>query len=54
VPATGFGGGGGGRFGTPLGPLLAPGTYMVRLTAGGQTLTTSVDVLEDVWMNIER
>ncbi len=56
--AGGFGGGGGGGggfgFGTPQGPLLAAGSYMVRLTAGGQTLTTSVDVLEDVWMNVER
>ena len=47
----GGGGGGGGRgFGTPLGPLVEPGTYMVRLTAGGHTLTSSVDVLEDTWM----
>ena len=58
VAATGFGGGGGGGggfgFGTPQGPLLAPGSYMVRLTAGGQTLTTSVDVLEDVWLSSEK
>ncbi|HKV98509.1 MAG TPA: hypothetical protein VJN96_01735, partial [Vicinamibacterales bacterium] len=39
----GFGGGGGGE-------LVDPGTYLVRLTAGGQTLTTSVVVLEDIWM----
>jgi photosystem II stability/assembly factor-like uncharacterized protein len=37
----GFGGGGG---------LLLPGTYMVRLTVAGQTMTTSVVVLEDIWM----
>ena len=59
VPATGFGGSGGGGgggfgFGPPQGPLLAPGSYMVRLTAGGQTVTTSVDLLDDVWMNQER
>jgi hypothetical protein len=55
VAAGGFGGGGGGfGFGTPLGPLLAPGSYMVKLTAGGQTLTTSVDVLDDIWMSAER
>jgi hypothetical protein len=56
VAAGGFGGGGGGGFGfgAPQGPLLAPGSYMVRLTAGGQTLTTSVDVLEDIWMSVER
>jgi len=49
----GFGGGRGGGFGgpaVPLGNLLEPGTYMVRLTAGGQTLTTSVILLEDIWM----
>lgn len=55
VPVTGFGGGGGGfGFRAPQGPLLAAGSYMVRLTAGGQTLTTSVDVLDDVWLNAER
>jgi photosystem II stability/assembly factor-like uncharacterized protein len=57
VAVTGFGGGGGGGgfgFGTPQGPLLAAGSYMVRLTAGGQTLNTSVDILEDVWMSAEK
>ncbi|HEX4748430.1 MAG TPA: hypothetical protein VH302_02710 [Bryobacteraceae bacterium] len=58
VAAGGFGGGGGGGggfgFGTPQGPLLAAGSYMVRVTAGGQTLTTSVDVLDDVWMAAEK
>jgi hypothetical protein len=38
----GFGGGGGG--------MVAPGTYLVRLTIGGETHATSVTVLEDVWM----
>jgi hypothetical protein len=42
----GFGGGGGG-FG---GALVTPGSYMVRLTIGGNTLTSSVSVLEDIWM----
>jgi hypothetical protein len=48
----GFGGGGGGGFGgfAAQGPLVQPGAYMVRLTIGSQTLTSSVDVLEDVWM----
>jgi hypothetical protein len=48
----GFGGGGGGGFGNfaPQGPLVEPGTYMVRLTVGSQTLTTSVTVLDDIWM----
>jgi hypothetical protein len=48
----GGGGGGGGGFGggAPQGPLLEPGTYMVRLVAGGQTLLSSVDILEDTWM----
>jgi hypothetical protein len=46
------GGGGFGDFGprTPLGPLLDPGNYMVRLTVGGKTLMTSVDVLADAWL----
>jgi hypothetical protein len=42
--AVGFGG-----F-APLGNLVEPGAYMVRLTVGGQTQTSSVDVLEDTWM----
>ncbi len=46
----GGGGGGGGRGGFVQGPLLEPGTYMIRLTVGTQTLTSSVDVLEDIWM----
>jgi photosystem II stability/assembly factor-like uncharacterized protein len=48
----GFGGGGGGGFGgfAVQGPLVQPGAYMVRLTIGTQTLASSVDVLEDVWM----
>ena len=50
VSGGGFGGGGGGFGRTPQGPLLEPGTYMIRLTAGGQTLTSSVDVLEDQWL----
>lgn len=41
----GFGGGGGGG-----GTLVQPGSYVVRLTVGGQTLATSVVVLEDIWM----
>lgn len=43
------GGGRGGFGGAAAGPV-PPGTYMVRLTAGGQTLTTAVVVLEDIWM----
>jgi hypothetical protein len=34
----------------PQGSPVQPGTYFVRLTVGGQTLTSSVDVLEDIWM----
>ena len=41
---------GGGRGGGGGGALVAPGTYTVRLTVGGQTLTTSVVVLDDIWM----
>ncbi len=29
--------------------MLEPGTYMVRLTAGTQTVTSSVTILEDIW-----
>jgi hypothetical protein len=47
------GGGGGGRGAAPQGPLLEPGTYMIRLTAGGQTLMSSVNLLEDVWMRAQ-
>jgi photosystem II stability/assembly factor-like uncharacterized protein len=43
------GGGGRGGFGGG-GAVVNPGTYIVRLTVGGQTLTTSVVVLEDIWM----
>ena len=54
VAAGRGGGGGGGGFGgfggAAQGALLEPGTYFIRLTVGGQTLTSSVDVLEDIWM----
>jgi hypothetical protein len=33
-----------------VGPVVAPGVYFVKLTVGGKTLQTSVDVLEDTWM----
>ena len=46
----GRGGGGGFGFGGGGGALVEPGAYMVRLTVGGQTLTSSVTVLEDIWM----
>jgi hypothetical protein len=46
----GGGGGAGGFGGVVQGPLLEPGSYMVRLTAGSQTLTSSVNVMEDIWM----
>ena len=39
---------GGGRGGQPQ--PVAPGTYVVKLTAGGKTLTGSVTVLEDRWL----
>jgi photosystem II stability/assembly factor-like uncharacterized protein len=44
----GFGGGFG--FGAPQGSPVQPGAYFVRLSVAGQTLTSSVDVLEDTWM----
>jgi photosystem II stability/assembly factor-like uncharacterized protein len=46
----GGGGGGGGGFGTPQGPLLEPGSFMVRLTVGSETRMSSVDLLDDIWM----
>ena len=50
VPFTAGGGGGGFGRRAPVGPLLEPGTYMIRMTVGGKTLTSSVDVLEDQWL----
>jgi hypothetical protein len=52
VPFVAGGGRAGGffGFGAPQGSPVQPGTYFVRLTVGGQTLTSSVDVLEDIWM----
>jgi hypothetical protein len=51
VAGGGGGRGGGGGFGPGgAGSLAAPGTYLVRVTVGGQTLTTAVTVLDDVWM----
>ncbi len=41
----GFGGGGGGG-----GTMLEPGTYTVRLTIAGNTWTTAVTLLDDIWM----
>jgi photosystem II stability/assembly factor-like uncharacterized protein len=46
VSGGGFGGFGGGT-------TVAPGSYMVRLTVGTQTMMTSVSVLEDIWMKAE-
>jgi photosystem II stability/assembly factor-like uncharacterized protein len=42
-------GGGGGGFGGGGGGPVDPGVYMVRLTIGDKTFTTSVNVLEDIW-----
>jgi hypothetical protein len=50
VAGRGGGGGGGGFGGAAQGALLEPGTYMIRLVAGGQTLQSSVDIVEDTWM----
>jgi len=50
--ATGTPGGGsdGGYRQVPRGALLEPGTYMIRLTVGGKTVTSSVALLEDEWL----
>jgi photosystem II stability/assembly factor-like uncharacterized protein len=52
VAGGGRGGGGGGGFGggAPQGPLLEPGTFMIRLTVGTETRMSSVDILDDIWM----
>jgi photosystem II stability/assembly factor-like uncharacterized protein len=50
VPFVAGGGRGFGGGGVPPGRPVQPGTYFVRLSVGGQTLTSSVDVLEDIWM----
>ncbi len=49
------GGGGGGRFSRPpRGPLVLPGTYRVRLTAGTTTLETEVEVRHDPRIQVDR
>jgi len=49
-PPTGRGGGGGGGGGNQGRPA-DPGVYRVTLSVGGEQYTTTVRVLEDVWMN---
>jgi len=44
------GGGGGGGFGGAGGGPVEPGVYMVKLTVGDKSYTSSVNVLEDIWM----
>ncbi|NUQ13012.1 MAG: cyclase, partial [Gemmatimonadaceae bacterium] len=44
----GGGGGGGGGFGGAL--SVPPGMYRVTLTVGSTTLTKTIEVLEDRWM----
>ncbi|HEY6230694.1 MAG TPA: hypothetical protein VIW64_05490 [Pyrinomonadaceae bacterium] len=39
--------GGGGFFGTPRGPRVQPGTYVVRIAAGDKTATGNIVVQED-------
>ena len=46
----GRGGGGRGRRGGGGGRALGAGTYLVKLTVGQNVQTTSVQILEDVWM----
>ena len=49
--AGGRGGGGGGfGGGNAGGGPVEPGSYFVRLTVGDKTFTSSVQVLEDIWM----
>jgi photosystem II stability/assembly factor-like uncharacterized protein len=53
VPFVSGGGGGGGFGGGFGGAAVTPGSYMVKLTVGSQTQTTSVTVLEDTWMHVQ-
>jgi photosystem II stability/assembly factor-like uncharacterized protein len=49
-PQGGFGGGGGGRggrFSALIGPVLDPGTYLVKLSVDGKEMTTKVVVEAD-------
>lgn len=46
-PGQGGGRGGGGGGGQNQGPLVAPGQYLVKLTAGGKTLNATVTVKPD-------
>jgi hypothetical protein len=48
APAGGRGGGGGGGGGPQA---VAPGTYLVTLSVGGRTLSKTVEVLEDRWLD---
>jgi hypothetical protein len=54
APGGGGGGGGGGFGGPPRGPRVLPGTYTVRLEAGGQSLTGDVVVRGDPRIQISR
>jgi len=45
--AAGRGGGGGGGFGGAAGPLALPGSYQVRLTVDGRSLTQPLKVMLD-------
>jgi len=47
---TGGGGGGGGGFGGNQGPQAAPGIYRVVLEVDGRAYTSTVRVLEDIWL----
>ena len=45
---------GGGPGGMPFvagAGTVAPGTYMVRVTIGGESMNTAVQVLEDIWLD---
>ncbi|HEX5461782.1 MAG TPA: hypothetical protein VFX20_17595 [Steroidobacteraceae bacterium] len=42
------------RFGDPGGPIVVPGTYRVRLTAGGETQTQTFEVVMDPKMRTTR
>jgi photosystem II stability/assembly factor-like uncharacterized protein len=45
--------GGRGGFGGGASTLVDPGAYMVRLTVGDKTYSSSVQVLEDIWQRVQ-
>ena len=43
-------GGGGGGFGGNQAPQAEPGAYRIMLSVNGEELSTTITVLEDIWL----